>query len=189
MSIFLLPTILNNIGENCDDIHFKVSNHIPNITISHSLYNSLCQTKLQIEKNDIGWDNCKKLTNPFEFIHTVIPGHKTQVSKLTPLSRSFYKMIEISTIFNLCNKKDNDEMIVNHLISDYVNNLSNNMNDLNEVQWCLNDNYQYQHSGGVGIIGNGNPSENTSWNGKLFTIFKNKNTFSSSVFRQKHGEF
>ena len=64
----------------------------------------MCQTKIQIEKNDVGWDICKKITNPYEFIHTIIPGHKTQVSKLMPLSRSFYKMIEMSTIFNLCSK-------------------------------------------------------------------------------------
>ena len=105
MSIFLLPKILHDIGDN--NIQFKMLKKSANVIVSHSLYHSLCQTKIQIEKNDIGWDSCKKITNPFEFIHTIIPGYKTQVSKLTPLSRSFYKMIEMSTLFNLCSKNTN----------------------------------------------------------------------------------
>ena len=51
--------------------------------------------KQQIEQYQSDWDNIKKFTNPFEFIHTNIAGNKTNISKLRPLSRSFYKMIEI----------------------------------------------------------------------------------------------
>jgi len=69
--------------------------------ISNSLYDSLCKFKKQIEINNDQWDNIKKFTNPYEFIHTIIPNYKTSVSKLKPLSRSFYKMIEIVKIFNL----------------------------------------------------------------------------------------
>lgn len=183
MSIFLLPKILMNRKENYDDVHFKASSHIPEVAVCYSLYNSLCQTKVQIEQNDVGWDICKKITNPFEFIHTIIPGHKTQVSKLTPLSRSFYKMIEISTIFNLCNKdedkeneKDSNDIIkIDHLTSDYIHNLSKCVCDMNEIQWCLHDTYHY----GGGICGNGNEisSDGVKSNSNLFTVFKNKNTF------------
>ena len=73
--------------------------------ISHTLNMHLCEIKAQIE--DCGeepWDSVKKYTNPFEFIHTAIPNCKTYttVSKLRPLSRSFYKMIELyATFFNL----------------------------------------------------------------------------------------
>ena len=69
--------------------------------ISHTLNMHLCEIKAQIE--DCGeepWDSVKKYTNPFEFIHTAIPNCKTYaVSKLRPLSRSFYKMIEIYVTF------------------------------------------------------------------------------------------
>jgi len=51
--------------------------------------------------NNDQWDNIKKFTNVYEFIHTIIPNHKISVSKLKPLSRSFYKMIEIVKIFTL----------------------------------------------------------------------------------------
>jgi site-specific DNA-cytosine methylase len=138
MSIFLLPKIIHDIRDN--DIQFKMLKKSANVIVSHSLYNSLCQTKIQIEKNYTGWDSCKKITNPFEFIHTVIPGHKTQVSKLTPLSRSFYKMIEISTIFNLCNKdakKDNDEMKINPeditIPERALNTVTKNIRDICEI--------------------------------------------------------
>jgi hypothetical protein len=69
--------------------------------ISYSLYDYLSKFKKQIEVSLEAWDNIKKYTNPYEFIHTLIPGNKISVSKLKPLSRSFYKMIEIWKIFKL----------------------------------------------------------------------------------------
>ena len=60
--------------------------------------------KEQIEQFQEEWDNIKKFTNPYEFIHTNITLSKTNISKLRPLSRSFYKMIEIATGVNLLDK-------------------------------------------------------------------------------------
>ena len=60
--------------------------------------------KQQIEQFQEEWDNIKKFTNPYEFIHTNITVNKTNISKLRPLSRSFYKMIEIATGVNLLDK-------------------------------------------------------------------------------------
>ena len=71
--------------------------------VSHTLNMYLCEIKAQIEEyGEEVWDSVKKYTNPFEFIHTAIPNCKTHtVSKLRPLSRSFYKMIELyATFFN-----------------------------------------------------------------------------------------
>ena len=71
--------------------------------ISHTLTMNLCNVKEQIEEcGEEIWDSIKKYTNPYEFIHTAIPNCKTHaVSKLRPLSRSFYKMIEMyDTFFN-----------------------------------------------------------------------------------------
>jgi len=100
MSIFLLPNIAYDIQD--EDIEFKMIHSTPDAFISNSLCEMLSRTKLQIEPIENSWDNYKKLTNPYEFIHTVVPGCKTQVSRMRPLSRSFYKMIEICTQFNLC---------------------------------------------------------------------------------------
>lgn len=69
--------------------------------VSQTLHMYLCNIKTQIEEcSEDVWDSVKKYTNPFEFIHTVMPNCKTvAVSKLRPLSRSFYKMIELNAMF------------------------------------------------------------------------------------------
>jgi len=69
--------------------------------ISKTLCAYLKTIKRQIDTNMELWDNMKKFTNPYEFIHTVIPGCKVAASQLKPLSRSFYKMIEISNTMEL----------------------------------------------------------------------------------------
>jgi len=69
--------------------------------ISYSLCEYLSKFKKQIEVSSDSWDNIKKYTNPYEFIHTLIPGNKFSISKLKPLSRSFYKMIELWKMFKL----------------------------------------------------------------------------------------
>jgi len=86
------------------DIHHETPSTSEEITpndkndrvyVSSSVYSHLCDIKQQIEKYQDAWDNIKKFTNPYEYIHTNISGNKTNISKLRPLSRSFYKMIEI----------------------------------------------------------------------------------------------
>ena len=72
--------------------------------ISASVYSHLCDIKEQIEKYQEQWDNIKKFTNPYEYIHTNVTGNKTNISKLRPLSRSFYKMIEIMSGNGILNK-------------------------------------------------------------------------------------
>ena len=120
MSIFLLQKISYDIKS--EDIKFKMVESTPGAFISNSLYEMLSKTKLQIEPIENSWDNYKKLTNPYEFIHTVVPGCKTQVSKMKPLSRSFYKMIEICTQFNLCHSVNNNN---NDVTSDIFTNSGN----------------------------------------------------------------
>ena len=73
----------------------------PSCYISYSLCDYLSKFKQQIEVSSDTWDNIKKYTNPYEFIHTLIPGNKLSISKLKPLSRSFYKMIELWKLFKL----------------------------------------------------------------------------------------
>jgi 23S rRNA U2552 (ribose-2'-O)-methylase RlmE/FtsJ len=102
MNFFVLSTIRKSA---IPEIHFSFicDTHEPvpqppqsNCIISESIYSYLCKSKRTIETcNSDEWDAAKKFTNPYEFIHTLIPGQKCAISKLKPLSRSFYKMIEI----------------------------------------------------------------------------------------------
>jgi 23S rRNA U2552 (ribose-2'-O)-methylase RlmE/FtsJ len=67
---------------------------------NESLYNFLCQTKELISMNEEEWNNVKKYTNPYEYIHTNYENNKC-ICKLKPLSRAYFKFIEIIQEFNL----------------------------------------------------------------------------------------
>jgi 23S rRNA U2552 (ribose-2'-O)-methylase RlmE/FtsJ len=99
---FLLPKVDINISSNSTlqteyiPLELRITrNRESSVYISSSIYSHLCDIKHQIEKYQDTWDNIKKFTNPYEYIHSNINGNKTNISKLRPLSRSFYKMIEI----------------------------------------------------------------------------------------------
>ena len=74
----------------------------PTAKYSPSLCNFLYKIKNRIDTCGDKWDTYKKYTNPYEFINTIIPNKTNAVAKHRPLSRSYYKMIEIVTFFNLC---------------------------------------------------------------------------------------
>jgi len=78
-------------------------------SISYSLSTYLNELKQKIESNEKNWCNYKKYTNPYEYIHTIIPTKKTAISKINPLSRSYFKMIEIVDIFKLYTNNNNIE--------------------------------------------------------------------------------
>lgn len=69
--------------------------------INHSLYEYLRKIKNEIHKYKNMWDTVKKITNPYEYIHSSGSAIKTPISQLHPLSRSFYKMTEIINVFGL----------------------------------------------------------------------------------------
>ena len=97
MSYFLLPNIINTISPE----NLEVKKHKQDYVISKSLAKYLNSMKTQIDNYQNEWDQYKKYTNTYEYIHTPIPYSKLSVCKLKPLSRSFYKLIEILNIFNI----------------------------------------------------------------------------------------
>jgi 23S rRNA U2552 (ribose-2'-O)-methylase RlmE/FtsJ len=110
MSYFLLPEIHNNI----DDIYFKSCEN-NNAYVSVTLNSYLNKVKRQIDENYDTWDHMKRYTNPYEFIHTIVPNTKSSVSKMKPLSRSFYKMVEIVNMFNLFKDYNDNPINTFHL--------------------------------------------------------------------------
>jgi 23S rRNA U2552 (ribose-2'-O)-methylase RlmE/FtsJ len=83
------------------------------VCINESLYFYLKKTKEQINNNK-NWDIYKKYTNPYEFIHTSYD--KTNyISKKKPLSRAYYKMIELIQYFNLFKLYENKNIKSFHL--------------------------------------------------------------------------
>ena len=109
MTFFLLP---RNNHKIYDKIKYKkVEEDQQNpIFISNSLSHYLSNIKERITLNENAWDIFKKYTNPYEYIHTpvLIPSFsnslickKRSVAKDRPISRSYFKMIEIINIFDL----------------------------------------------------------------------------------------
>jgi 23S rRNA U2552 (ribose-2'-O)-methylase RlmE/FtsJ len=94
MSYFILPNILNiTNGQNINIIYAESEEN--NVIISKSLASYLNIMKGQIDDYNDEWDIYKKYTNTYEYIHSIIPQYKISVCKLKPLSRSYYKLIEI----------------------------------------------------------------------------------------------
>lgn len=100
--------------EKTDELQYVLKNvndyELPNILIrtdkyptkylfNEDKYNELITAKNKIDKyyKMKIWDTVKKKINPFEFIYiTNKNGRRRSVSRYEPVSRSFYKMIEIS---------------------------------------------------------------------------------------------
>ena len=99
MSYFSVPCVTNTYDPSI--IKIKFTPKIPDVIITPSLAKYLMQIKLNIDSILFDWDIYKKYTNPYEYIHSVVPGAKLSISKLVPISRSFYKLVEIYNILYL----------------------------------------------------------------------------------------
>lgn len=97
MSYFVLPIINNTLREQNIEL---VTSTVENI-INKSLNYYLVTMKTQIANYTSQWDIYKKYTNPYEYIHTIVPYTKHSICKIKPLSRSFYKLIEIYNLLDL----------------------------------------------------------------------------------------
>ena len=106
MAYINIPSL--NYTDLCFCIVLKPKNELnqEEIYISHSLNHYLSNIKKKINKFNNYWDYYKKITNPYEFIHTQVPNIKLSISKYKPLSRSFFKMIEIINTFSFLNEKN-----------------------------------------------------------------------------------
>ena len=102
MAMFLLPKIQSNMYKNIQiniQDFDKDTHSLPIISNSLSFY--LNDIKKQICEYEYDWNIFKKYTNPFEFIHTIIPNKKYCISKYKPISRAYFKMIELIQTFNI----------------------------------------------------------------------------------------
>ena len=113
MSINKLPRINNDLTQKDIKIQFSEERQENYICKTLSFY--LNKVKGKIDKYSTEWDNFKKITNNYEYIHTTMPNSKYSISKLKPLSRAFYKLIEICNIFELLKKYENKQLTSFHL--------------------------------------------------------------------------
>ena len=101
MIYFLIPRTYNDNLSLFLNCIISRDSSMPKPTISESLSYYLSDIKEKIQKYDQEWDQYKKYTNPYEYIHSNLPNRRKSVSKYKPLSRSFFKMIEVVETFKL----------------------------------------------------------------------------------------
>ena len=100
----MLPQIEYDIRPS--NLKLVCKEHIKSDVKIISLKKYLNKIKGLIDKHISQWDNTKKYTNPYEFIHTNIPNTKNSICKIKPISRAFFKLIEIYNTHHLlpCNE-------------------------------------------------------------------------------------
>lgn len=116
MNYYIIPKNNFNIRLNVQLTNKKIEPYISYSLIFYmnDIYNQLF--KLQ-ENNSYGDENItidyiNKIVNPFEFIHSNVPGSTIAVSKVKPDSIIFFELMELFQIFNI-----NDILSLKHKIN------------------------------------------------------------------------
>ena len=138
MIYFLLPSTYIYTYKNiiCDIIEKNINSQYTTISNSLSLYLYDIKHKINIYGKE--WDTYKKYTNPYEFINTNIPQKTMCVAKYKPLSRSYFKMLEIMQHFNLHLQSESIDSIKSFHLAEgpggFIEAVSN-------IRNCIDDKY------------------------------------------------
>jgi 23S rRNA U2552 (ribose-2'-O)-methylase RlmE/FtsJ len=100
MSYFLFPYIHYR-SDIENKLVMKYEKECPTQMINKSLYLYLEKIKGGIDTCANLWEKYKKYTNPYEYIHTPTKKGGSPICSIKPLSRSYFKMIEIVNMLNL----------------------------------------------------------------------------------------
>jgi len=95
MIYILLPKMT---GNYLNKLKISSSPQNPLPYMSYSFNHYLTEIKDKIEELGDDWNTFKKYTNPYEYIHT--NSYRTSVCKYKPISRAYFKMVEIINMFN-----------------------------------------------------------------------------------------
>ena len=210
MTYYLLPKTNSLFYKYIDCI---TSDTEPTPIISNSLSCYLYEIKEELEKIEKDWDIFKKYTNPYEYIHSIIPYislknynskfdenlkdytvkinsknvdsniylyKKKCISKYKPLSRSYFKMIEMLKIFDFIPIKNQQETYNNQCKIDLqpikTFHLAEGPGGFIEaiagIRKCSLDQYI-----GMTIIDNNNDPNIPSWKKSESFLKKNKNVY------------
>ena len=84
----ILPSEINSVTSMCDSDTLRAF-------LSPSLRSYLNACKQDIGSELSKWDIFKRYTNPYEYVHTLIPGSRNAVCRDHPISRAYFKLFEI----------------------------------------------------------------------------------------------
>lgn len=99
MNIFSLPTTAYNLKEHV--YFYSMTSNSSEIVLNQSIAMYIRNLKEHIDSVNEQWDYTKKITNPYEYIHTPLPTTHISIAKYKPLSRAYFKMIELLHTFNI----------------------------------------------------------------------------------------
>ena len=100
MNYFMLPQLYNEDCENNINIIYNGPEQ-SSINLSLNIYLNDIKKQIDILEKTGEWNIFKKYTNPYEYIHTTIPEFKRSICTFRPISRSYFKLIEIIQSHNL----------------------------------------------------------------------------------------
>jgi 23S rRNA U2552 (ribose-2'-O)-methylase RlmE/FtsJ len=134
MTTFRVPKIHIKINEKNLKIKLTDQNLEPYINKSLSKYLSIIKQKINLFPNE--WNYNKKYTNIYEFIHTNLSINNSCISQLKPISRAFYKLVEIINTMDLLKNYNYKNIKTFHLAEgpggfiEAMSYLRNNENDI-----------------------------------------------------------
>lgn len=114
------------------------------VILNKSLYNYLNDEKNKICSNENLWDILKKQTNPYEYVYSNLHSSKLNVSKIKPISRAFFKFIEIYIDFNFIEEFKNTSIQTFHCAEGpggFIEALCYLRRKYNKTEYTCNDSY------------------------------------------------
>jgi len=140
MNYYILPKKNDKISININTTNGKKLEPVVSSSVYHYLNLVLGQIE-EIKKRDnfINYDLIYKISNPYEFIFSNVPGLKYSVSKLKPLNNIFYIFMEILINFNILDFFNNVEIKTFF----YGKNISSTIECMNMLREDYNDIYQF----------------------------------------------
>lgn len=98
MMIHTLPQVS---GIYWNKLALNQSDTIPPQYLSYSLHKFISEIKCKIDECVDDWDAYKKHTNPYEYIHSSSSSNRISVCKYRPISRAFFKLVEMIDILKI----------------------------------------------------------------------------------------
>ncbi len=169
MNYYILPKKNDKISINIKTANVKKLEPYVSSSVYHYLNVVLRQIE-EIKKKDnvINYDLIYKISNPYEFIFSNVPGLKYSVSKLKPLNNIFYIFMEILINFNILDFFNNSEIKTFF----YGKNISSTIECMNMLREDYNDVYQFHSEIQAVTSEDFNSSEKKSFD-FMFFEFKN----------------
>lgn len=150
MNYYIIPKNNFNIKLNVQLTSNKIEPYISYSLIFYmnDIYNQLfkLRDKNCDENETITIDYVNKIVNPFEFIHSNVPGSTISVSKVKPGSIIFFELMELFQLFNICDVLSLKHKInIAHLTNNYTstNYLLNMIREENEDN-IISEDFNYE---------------------------------------------